>query len=69
VPLTNLSLVERANLLWSEGKFLNTVTYNKCKVSLYEMDGKYYEMWYDVAGDLIEKIIPMENPELFSDYL
>ena len=69
MSLSKLSLTERANLLWMNGKYLTTITYNKRKVNLYVMDGKYYEMWYDVAGNLIDKIISMENPTFFSDYL
>ena len=64
-----LSLNERAELLWSRGKFLVTVNYYNQKVNLYSMDGKYFELWYDVSGNQIEKIIPLTNTKLFSGYL
>ena len=64
----NLTLNERANLLWSKGKFLTTLTYYKRKVNLYIMDDEHYEAWYDVAGNLVEKIIPMEHKKFFAKY-
>lgn len=68
MPFTNLTLSESANLLWKEGKFLNTVIYDSRKVSLYVFNGRFIEVWYDAPGDLIEKIIPMSNPDLFRNY-
>ena len=64
-----LTLNECANLLWKEGKFLTTSTYYNRKVNLYSMNGHFVEVWYDVAGNLIEKIIPMSKPNLFRKYL
>ena len=63
-----LTICERANLLWSKGKFLATTKYYHRKVNLYSMDGEYYEIWYDVAGDLIEKIVPMKNSKIFAQF-
>lgn len=64
-----LTLGERANLVWKEGEFLTTTVYLNRRVNLYSLNGQFIEMWYDAAGNLIEKIIQMSVPELFSNYI
>ena len=64
-----LTICERANILWKEGKFIAAVTYDNRKINLYSLNGQFIEMWYDAAGDLIESIIPMSKPELFKEHM
>ena len=69
MELDRLTLAERAYLVWKEGEFLAATGYNNRKVNLYSLNGQFIEMWYDSAGNLIEKIIPMSIPELFKDHM
>ena len=66
--LNKLTLNERADLLWKDGTFLTTVEYYNRKVNLYLLHGGYYELWYTVTGNEIEKIIPFTNRNLFRKY-
>jgi hypothetical protein len=65
----NMTKSERANLIWSEGKFIGTTVYNARKVNLYRLNNDFFEMWFDVTGNLIDKIIPMSQPELFKPFV
>lgn len=63
-----LDIADRADILWSHGKFLTTASYHNRKINLYSMFDKYYEVWYDVEGNLIEEIKEMKDGRIFKNY-
>jgi hypothetical protein len=62
------SLSRQLVLLCFRGEFLMTTIYINKRVNLFKMDEKYYEMWYDASGNLVEKILEMKDRSLFQKY-
>jgi hypothetical protein len=52
----NLSLVQKYTLLSKQGRLAATLIVEQRKVNLYLMKGKYYEVRFDAAGNLIDSI-------------
>ena len=69
VPFDKLSLNEQAEMLWSKGKHLATGEYYNQRINLYTMDGKLYEVWYDVSENRIAKIQEMIDGRKFTKYV
>ena len=65
----NLSLNERAELVFKYAKFLTTASYYNHRINLYSLKGSFVEVWYDVFNNEVEKIIPMSKPNLFKEYV
>jgi hypothetical protein len=63
-----LSLVQQYILLCNKGKFVGTIRVDKRKINLYLMDNRYYELRYDEAGNLIEKIQQLTTLNFYKRY-
>jgi hypothetical protein len=63
-----LSLVQQYILLCNKGRFVGTIKVEKRKINLYLMGNKYYELRYDEAGNLIEKIQPLTTLNFYKPY-
>ena len=56
-----LSLREKINKLYVEGKFIVAIRYYGYKVNLYLLYNYYVEVFYNHKLDRIEKILPLEH--------
>ena len=56
-----LSLREKINKLYVEGKFIVAIRYYGYKVNLYLLYNYYVEVFYNHKQDRIEKILPLEH--------
>ena len=56
-----LSLREKINKLYVEGKFIVAIRYYGYKVNLYLLYNYYVEVFYNHKFDRIEKILPLEH--------
>lgn len=63
-----LPINQRADILWDQGKFIEAVELKNFDVSLYELDNNYFEMYYSLDHNRIEKISMINNPERLKIY-
>ena len=56
-----LSILERAKVLFIDGNFITSIRYYEYKINLYLFKGHYIEVFYHHKKDLVEKIEPF-NP-------
>jgi hypothetical protein len=63
-----LPVNERADILWQEGKFIEAIELNDFDVSLYALNDKYFEMYYSVSGNRVEKIHELRSPRQLKRY-
>lgn len=60
----SMTLDEKAELLWSTGKFLESIYYYGNTVSLYAIDNKFIEVYYDQDSNHIGQIIQVDEQGL-----
>ena len=53
---SSCDLNTRADLLWADGKILNTIDYYGYKVQLYSLYSFFVQLYYDSRENKIEKI-------------
>jgi hypothetical protein len=63
-----LPLEEKAYLLCSKGELIAVVATTKFDLSLYALEGEYVELFYSVAGNKIEDIKIIEDPQRLDLY-
>ncbi|MDF2435640.1 MAG: hypothetical protein K0Q95_16 [Bacteroidota bacterium] len=51
-----LPVSQKADILWDEGKFIDSIELNNFDVSLYALDDRFIEMYYSLEKNRIEKI-------------
>jgi hypothetical protein len=64
-----LKINERAEVTWSEGKFVGSRDCYAYKVSLYVLKGLYVEIWYFPTTNRIEKVEPLADIKDLNHYL
>jgi hypothetical protein len=68
IDFDKLSLFQQYAVLCNKGRLVASLNHDSRKINLYMMGGKYYEMWYDAAGNLIETIEEMKDIAPFKKY-
>ena len=63
-------LYKKANLLWSNGTFLDErIGYGKCKICIYSFDSFYVEIMYDMKINKIKAIKGLDGEADWEGYL
>jgi hypothetical protein len=63
-----LPVSQKADILWDEGKFIDSIELNDFDVSLYALDNRYFEMYYSLENNRIEKIRVIHDPSRLKKY-
>jgi hypothetical protein len=63
-----LTMTQKAEILWGEGKFIEAVELNDFDVSLYYLNDQYFEIFYSVENSRVEKVSQVEDPQRLELY-
>jgi hypothetical protein len=63
-----LPVNQKADILWGEGKLIEAMEMNNFDVALYELDNKYFEIYYSLENNRIEKIRVVHDPKRLKKY-
>jgi hypothetical protein len=63
-----LTLSQKYILLCDKGKLVGTIRVENRKITLYVMGNKYYQLYYDEAGNFIENIQQLNTLNFFRTY-
>ena len=61
IKFLELSIVEKARVLYEEGTFIMSIRYYGYKINLFLLNETYYEVFYNHKFDRIDKIDPLER--------
>lgn len=64
IQFENLSLEDKAKLVWEEGTYVETLEYYNAKINLHSIGSVFIEVYYNVSTNEIEKISIADDVEM-----
>jgi hypothetical protein len=69
LPFHSLSLSERYTYISDHGKYIGVRNYYNHAINLHLVDETFYEVWYFIPDNKIEKIEPLEDIKKLDLYI
>lgn len=66
---TGLDEINQELILWSKGVHIADRSNNECRYLLYQVDGFYVEVEYNIIFDIINQFKSFETTDLLDPYL
>ncbi|MBX2840203.1 MAG: hypothetical protein KTR26_00415 [Flammeovirgaceae bacterium] len=61
INFEHLSLMQKGTIVFGKGQLIGSETEGNCRVSLFDLDGQFYEVVYNNDTEKVIKIEPMND--------